>query len=363
MSLPVGVPAPLFTAPSPTNPEFAFGSLGGRYILLVFLPPPSPERDAAVALVVEQAHLFRDDNAVIFAVLPDAESFSAARDSRDGMRWFADPDGELRRLYKALGADGELRAEWVLVDPSLRILGCAPLDRGHEVMRLLAAMGEADNHAGTLTPAPVLVVPRILEPGFCQDLVESFERQGGTPSGVMRLVDGKTVPVLDDFKRRRDAEIPKGPLIEGLRARLLARLLPEIAKAFQFEVTRIERFIVARYDAEEGGYFRAHRDNTTPGTAHRKFAVSINLNDAFEGGDLRFPEFGRRTYRPPVGGAVVFSCSLLHEATPVTRGRRYATLPFLYDEAGARLRERNLHTFAAPAAEAAPDPADVSPRP
>ena len=30
----------------------------------------------------------------------------------------------------------------------------------------------------------------------------------------------------------------------------------------------------------------------------------------------------------------MFSCSLLHEATRVTRGRRYAFLPFLYDAAG-----------------------------
>ena len=43
----------------------------------------------------------------------------------------------------------------------------------------------------------------------------------------------------------------------------------------------------------------------------------------------------------PTGGAVVFSCSLLHEATPVTRGKRYAYLPFLYDEEGARIRQEN----------------------
>ncbi|MGH6966519.1 MAG: 2OG-Fe(II) oxygenase, partial [Phenylobacterium sp.] len=70
---------------------------------------------------------------------------------------------------------------------------------------------------------------------------------------------------------------------------------------------------------------------------------------AFEGGDLRFPEFGPRTYRPPTGGAVVFSCSLQHEATPVTKGRRYAFLPFLYDEAGAALREANLPFLSPPA--------------
>jgi hypothetical protein len=38
---------------------------------------------------------------------------------------------------------------------------------------------------------------------------------------------------------------------------------------------------------------------------------------------------------------VVFSCSLLHEATPVTSGRRFACLPFLYDEEAAQLREAN----------------------
>jgi predicted 2-oxoglutarate/Fe(II)-dependent dioxygenase YbiX len=103
----------------------------------------------------------------------------------------------------------------------------------------------------------------------------------------------------------------------------------------------MERYIVACYDADAGGHFRPHRDNTTSGTAHRRFAVTINLNADYEGGDLRFPEYGPRTYRAPPGGAVVFSCSMLHEATPVVRGTRYAFLPFLYDEAGAEVREAN----------------------
>ena len=65
-------------------------------------------------------------------------------------------------------------------------------------------------------------------------------------------------------------------------------------------------------------------------------------SEGFTGGDLRFPEFGPRCYRPPTGGAVVFCCSLLHEVTPVTAGVRYAFLPFLYDEAGERLRLTHL---------------------
>ena len=38
---------------------------------------------------------------------------------------------------------------------------------------------------------------------------------------------------------------------------------------------------------------------------------------------------------------MVFSCSLLHAVSTVTRGRRYAFLPFLYDDAAAKIREAN----------------------
>ncbi|HEX2725725.1 MAG TPA: 2OG-Fe(II) oxygenase, partial [Beijerinckiaceae bacterium] len=114
-----------------------------------------------------------------------------------------------------------------------------------------------------------------------------------------------------------------------------------IQKVHHFKATRMERYIVSCYAAEDGGHFRPHRDNTTKATAHRRFAVSINLNNDFEGGEVGFPEYGPRSYKAPVGGAVVFSTPLLHAVSPVTKGRRYAFLPFLYDDAAARIREAN----------------------
>jgi predicted 2-oxoglutarate/Fe(II)-dependent dioxygenase YbiX len=70
--------------------------------------------------------------------------------------------------------------------------------------------------------------------------------------------------------------------------------------------------------------------------------MTINLNaEEYSGGDLVFPEYSREAFRAPTGGAIVFSCSLTHEALPVTAGNRYAFLPFLYDEPGAKLREKN----------------------
>ncbi len=345
MSLITGTPAPLFSAPSHINPRFSFGSVAGRYILLAFLPPPSPERDAALRLVAANLDVFDDDAKIFFGVLPDEESFRAAP-ATPPWRWFLDAQGDVRRLYKAADEAGAPSPCWVVLDPSLRVLFTAPLAMGDQVLAEFRAFGAPEDHAGVPLHAPVLIVPRVFEPQFCLDLIELYRRDGGAPSGVMRERSGRTVGELDDFKRRRDATVTDPALIGQINARLRERLIPEIAKAFGWQATRVERYIVARYGAEDGGYFRPHTDNNTPGTAHRKFACSINLNaEAFEGGALRFPQFGPRTYRPPTGGAVVFSCALLHEATPVTRGERFAYLPFFYDEEGARIREANAHTI------------------
>lgn len=53
--------------------------------------------------------------------------------------------------------------------------------------------------------APVLIVPRIFEPELCRQLIAHCHETGGRPSGVMRTLNGKTVAVLDVFKRRKDA--------------------------------------------------------------------------------------------------------------------------------------------------------------
>lgn len=344
----LGTPAPLFDAESHVNPRFALSSMGGLYVLLCFPPADAGGRAAAIAALEQQRAQLDDQRLSAFVILRDRAEY-AARSNAVGLRWFIDEPGRLGPLYGA----GEAGL-WVLLDPMQRVLSFGGMAHTDQMLAGLARWPTPDMHAGVEVVAPVLTVPRVLELDLCRRLIGFYDQTGGSPSGVMRQVDGRTVGVLSNFKKRRDAIIDDDELVREIRARLRLRLLPEIQKAFQFETNYVERYIVACYDAADGGYFRPHRDNTTTGTAHRKFAVSINLNDDFDGGDLRFPEFGRRTYRPPVGGAVVFSCSLLHEATPVTRGTRYATLPFLFDHAGAKVREANLHTLAdAPVAETA----------
>jgi predicted 2-oxoglutarate/Fe(II)-dependent dioxygenase YbiX len=347
--LAIGDPAPWFAAATPITKLFHFNTAVGRYVLLVFLPPPGQARDAAMAAIATHREVFDDKKFSAFLVIRDAASIAQAQNHMPGVRWFFDPDGAVSGLYGALGDDGAEHPCWVLLDPSHRVLNVSPIAAAAGLFAQILLLPPIADYAGVELYAPVLIVPRVFDPQVCRRLIDLYGAHGGSPSGVMRDIDGKTVGVMDDFKKRRDVTVADTGFQQELRTYLSRRLVPEIAKVFQFEATRIERYIVACYDAADGGYFRPHRDNESLGTAHRRFAVSINLNaEEFEGGDLRFPEFGPRTYRPPTGGAVVFCCSLQHEATAVTRGRRYAYLPFLYDEAGARIREANLGAFATP---------------
>jgi predicted 2-oxoglutarate/Fe(II)-dependent dioxygenase YbiX len=353
----VGRNAPVFTAPSPVNPRFAFGSLGGRYLLMAFLPADPGRAEEMLGWIERHREVFGDDKVRAAPITRDPARFAAAR-NRAGLVWFDDRDGYIARGYGALDDAGRETGAWVLVDPMLRVMAVAEgAAEDANMFRIVRSLPAADDHAGVEMNAPILVVPRVFEPELCRRLIDVYDTEGGQISGTMQEIGGRTTAVVSEFKRRRDVTLRDQALTTLLRTRIATGLVPQIAKAFNYRVTRIERYIVACYDAEEGGWFNAHRDNTTAGTAHRRFACSINLNAGeFDGGDLRFPEFGSRTYRPPTGGAVVFSCSLLHEATPVIRGTRYAFLPFFFDEAGEELRQKNLHLLdqTPPAAEPVP---------
>jgi peroxiredoxin len=188
--------------------------------------------------------------------------------------------------------------------------------------------------------APVLVISDAMPLDLCQRLIQTWHDRGNIDSGFMKQIDGKTIGLTDySHKIRRDHFMQAGADLDTVKKFISARVLSKIRTAFNYEVTRFEDFRIANYDASRGGYFRPHRDNTTDGTAHRRFAMSLMLNDEYQGGMLRFPEYGLHEYRPPVGGAVVFSCSLLHEATDVTAGQRFVLLTFFYGEKEAKIRE------------------------
>jgi peroxiredoxin len=352
-----GEPAPWFVAPCTTNPAFHFDTIGGRYIALCFFQSAARgDSQRILDDILQSRAVFDDRNACFFGVSTDPDDQQRVHEQIPGIRFFWDFDQAISRAFGAADvplagtetASGSYAAHTLLLDPQLRFVSAIPFDdspqtHAKRLIDALAALPRVGEPVRATVQAPVLVLPRVFEPELCRLLIQYYETNGGRDSGFMRERDGLTVEVTDySHKRRRDQEILDEKLRHSCMTRIHDRLLPQIHKALQFRATRIERYVVSCYDATEGGHFRAHRDNTTKGTAHRRFAVSLHLNSGeYEGGYLRFPEFGSQLYAAPQGGAVVFSCSLLHEATAVTKGRRFMFLPFLYDDEAARIRDQN----------------------
>lgn len=179
--------------------------------------------------------------------------------------------------------------------------------------------------------APLLIVNDLLDADLAAQLVCHADAQGWFRSPMVRPDDeGRAVLVADvEAKARHDHRLVDARLTSLVQKAMMERLLPVVARSFALAPRSHEAFKVVRYDAGDG-WFSPHRDNVTPDAAHRRLAVTINLNHDYEGGCLRFPEFGEDEYRPHAGAAIVFSCALLHEVTPVTLGHRHALLSFLW---------------------------------
>lgn len=354
-----GDAVPHFRAATLRNPNYAFDTAAGRYLVMGFFGSAAePSSRAALVALRRRQDLFNDDNFSFFGVTADREDAEKPRVAEvyPGYRYFKDYDFEISKLFGVAqpAGDGKVRFSrtWFVIDPGMRVMKrIAFRADGSDVPELISYLESLplppSNSAGLGAQAPILILPDVFEKEFCDALIGLYRKHGGTESGFMVQREGRTVGSYDhSHKRRQDYVITEEPIIRGANSRILRRVVPQIEKAHQFVCTKIERYIVARYGADDGGHFRAHRDNTTTGTAHRRFAVSINLNDDFEGGGVSFPEYSQRTFKAPAGGAVIFSCALLHQVSKVTAGERFAFLPFLYDDAARAIRDKNAHTLA-----------------
>jgi hypothetical protein len=321
--------------------RLAFDPFPGRTIALAFLGSTlGPAAEAALRALEANRRLVDDGKAAFFAVVSgsDLESEIALQARFPSIVFLLEGD----EMARAFGAD----SSWVILDVMLRVIDVAPL---REVDRALSHFSRSPPRSEEFAPgpaAPILALAHVFEPDLCAHLIDCFEGGGGKESGFMQDEGGRSVENFDNgWKRRRDFHLSDAGLIASLRARIGRRICPEIRKAFQMRLTRIERDLVARYDSETGGHFGPHRDDTGISVAHRRFAVSINLNGDFDGGEISFPEYSPRSFKAAPGTAIVFSASILHQVSRVTRGRRYVFLTFLFDEEAERVRQANLRAM------------------
>ena len=318
--------------------------LAGKPLMIAFCPDPGSDEAARLLTELQARHdRLAALGARFYAVTPAGAAANRALAGSLGLGFalLSDPAGEGFRAYGLALSGEDGKPVTVLVGRNQHLLLVAkgmaedPVARSLERLEALAAR---DRSRDAASHPPVLVVPDVFSRADCQHLMSIFALQGNVwiepGHGDQDMADDYKMRVHDYGRMDRIDHFvmtPKNRQFIG--ARFQARLFPEIRKAFQYRITRYEPYRIACYEGERGGEMHGHRDDSLPMVAHRRFAVSVNLNtEDFEGGALRFPEFGDQGYRPATGAALAFSCSLLHEALPVTRGRRFVLLGFLSGE-------------------------------
>ena len=316
--------------------------LSGRYLLLLFLEDAYDDR--AKLLLQTLADLEDQLDAVNATVVAITAPGNATQNKQlkrmTGFHWpvACDPSGAIFASY-GLHMGHVAAPRLVLVTPFRQIRTWFDLIEDTSatlktVMELMENTKAAEEWRWSPPHAPVLIVPNVLSPEECGKLVESVETD--TPFMVRQPQPGEIagnykIPVYDHHRQDRvDLIIKDQNTLAFLDQRIFGRVTPMIKKAFAFDVTRREDLHIARYVGKREGITMGHRDNTEPPGAHRRFALSMSLNDDYEGGEIAFREFSPKGYRVPAGTAMVFSSSLLHEVQETTDGVRYNLISHLF---------------------------------
>jgi peroxiredoxin len=311
-------------------------AIAGNPIVIVFCPKFTPAVAEALAGFHGRLQHFVRAGARLFAVtLEQAKGVEA---QAIPFPVLCDREGG---VFRDFGVDRQRLPTTVVLRPNHHVLAMIKGASERQAPEALALVQQitAERRPALMAPhPPVLTIPDVLSQEDCRHLITVFETRGNTfldlGPGIdytgtdykMRIPEHGRRDRIDHFIVERDTAVL-------LDHRLVNRVIPEVAKAFHYQITRYERMRIGCYEGSRGGKLHGHRDNFDPATAYRRFAMSVNLNtEEFEGGELRFPEYGDQRYRPYTGTAIVFSSSLLHEALNVTSGRRLVLLAFLFGE-------------------------------
>ncbi|MGL5509035.1 MAG: redoxin domain-containing protein [Microcoleaceae cyanobacterium] len=346
----IGDHAPHFRLANTENDFTILKSQVGQPILLIFYASDKfPQCQEVLLNIGNIVSILEKFNVKVLAISTDSPAVrkNFAEQTKLPFVFLSDPKYEVSNLYGVVSHDqptSQIIYHRIifLLDANLRVINI------YHVEDILPCLLELINDLETIKQvephlismqAPVLLIPQVFPLDFCQELINIWHTDNAE-SGFMKAVGNQTVGYINhNHKIRNDHFVQDEKLLVRINNYIADRIIPEVNKAYNYRITRQESYRIAGYDSQVGGFFKPHRDNTTGGTAHRRWAMSLNLNsDQYEGGYLRFPEYSPHFYKPETGDAVIFSCSLLHEATRVTSGFRFVLLNFFYGDREAEAR-------------------------
>ena len=289
-----------------TQVDLGSDDIAGNPIVIIFCPTFSEAVVDALKELIAAQPSFSAAGARLFAIAIDDPK--AAGQPNIPFPVLLDRDGT---IVGAFGADGREIPTTVVLRPNRHVMAILTSPASGQATEALAHVERLAMERQTVLMThhpPVLIVPDVLSAQDCRDLVAIFETRGRTfiPPGPgidyigtdykMRIPEHGRADRIDHWIVDKSTETL-------LHRRIEQRLLPEIAKAFQYRITRWERLRIGCYQGERGGRLHGHRDNVEP-TPYRRFAISINLNlEQFRAASCAFPNLAisatvPRTARP-----------------------------------------------------------------
>jgi len=336
----VGDIMPYFLADSTAGKALPMEKQAGRPGLLFFLSYSDVEGNTSFfrSLAAALEKLGHKDHSTLFVMDATVDQLTQFKEqSKLPFMFWADPEKAIARSLGApAGAGGYLLNSNLQIKK--RYAGLAPAKLAEAAVTDLGELLEENARKQKKNTvigesAPVLVLPEIFPPEFCDELLEAF-KNGPTHPGHL----GSDKKYNAKLKVREDYIVP-AELRAKIDLKLSRSLFPEIEKIFGFKISARENYQIGLYKGDDNGFFSFHRDNFAPEMGYRRIAMTLVLSDDYEGGGLRFPEYGDQIYRPARGSAIAFSCGTLHEACKVTKGERFVLIGFFHGEQEEAFRQ------------------------
>jgi predicted 2-oxoglutarate/Fe(II)-dependent dioxygenase YbiX len=177
---------------------------------------------------------------------------------------------------------------------------------------------------------PYLIVENVLSPELLAEVLQFYK-------------DNIHKSQLHDTNSKNRLHVhPDIELERKIDNKLSRALFPEIRKIFYLDVKYRELYKICSYNAETSGRFHAHRDTPHP-FQHRKFGLSLLLNDDYDGGELLLPEYNIKL-KPKANTAIIFPGICTHQVAEVIKGSRQTIISFLCSEVEGKTKGKSKYS-------------------
>jgi prolyl 4-hydroxylase len=177
---------------------------------------------------------------------------------------------------------------------------------------------------------PYLLIDNVFNPQLLEKVIKYYDNNSN-----------RHTPHYTATKNRLHIHPDKELEIE-IDNKLSRSVFPEIRKIFYFDVHYRESYKICYYDSKTGGRFHPHRDTPAP-YQHRRYAMSLFLNDDYEGGEFELPEYNFKI-KPKANSALIFPGISSHKVNEVTKGARRVIITFYCSELDGKTKNNCNYT-------------------